>query len=298
MDSYGWYVFFLCLSIFVGLIVFLGILIYIIYNLTKKTIVGGLEDQKIIAEKQKKKQEKENKIILLIEKAISAIVLLIVSSCFVFSLSVKAMENRIPNGISVPQVVLSESMSYKNQKNTYLDKYDLNDQFDRFDLLLIHKLPDELELELYDIVVYEHESGTLIIHRIIGIEEPNSNHPDCRHFLLKGDANKSNDDFPVKYEQMRGIYKGDRIQFVGSFIVFLQSPSGWLCIIFIVFMTFFVPYVDKKIQIEKDKRYKLITGEDSNKEKVYLLKIKQKNDSPNGKHLKFGKIILNIFRKK
>ena len=92
----------------------------------------------------------------------------------------------------------------------------------------------------------------------MGIEEPNSSHPDSRHFLMKGDANSYNDSYPVKYEQMVGIYRGDKIENIGSFVVFLQSPAGWLCVIFVVFMTFFVPFVDNLIDIEKDKRYKLL----------------------------------------
>ena len=43
-------------------------------------------------------------------------------------------------------------------------------------------------------------------------------------FLLKGDANENNDRFPVLYSQMTGIYKNERIPFVGSFILFLQAP--------------------------------------------------------------------------
>ena len=75
------------------------------------------------------------------------------------------------------------------------------------------------------------------------------------------DANSYNDSFPVKYSQMVGIYTGDKVENVGSFVVFLQSPAGWLCIIFVIFMTFFIPLVDDKIQEEKDKRYRLITGD-------------------------------------
>ena len=261
MSSYDGFVFFLCLFIFCGLILFLGILLSQIYKLTKKTIIGGLEDENIIKEKEKRKLKKENKTLLIFEKAISLIVVLIMSISFVFSLSVKAMEDITPNGLSTTQIVLSDSMSYKNSKNTYLEENDLNDQFKKFDMITIHKLPDEFEIELYDIIVYKHEKGILIIHRVVGIEEPNKEHPDSRYFLLKGDANTSNDNFPVKYNQMVGIYRGDKVENIGSFVIFLQSPAGWLCVIFVVFMTFFIPTLEEKIEKEKEKRYQLITKE-------------------------------------
>ena len=272
MNSYGWFVFFLCLTIFTGLILFLGVLIYQIFKLTKKTIVGGLEDEKIIEEKKREKEKKENKILLFIEKAISFIVVFVVAGSFIFSITVKFLSNDTPNGKSTPQVVLSESMSYKNSKNQYLFENNLNDQIDRFDFIIIHKLPDEFDLQLYDIVVYKHENRTLVIQRIVGIEEPNNKHPEERYFLLKGDANTANDSFPVKYEQMVGIYTGDKVEHIGSFVVFLQSPPGWLCVIFVVFMIFFVPFVEKLIQIEKDKRYRLITN-DYALESVYYKKV-------------------------
>ena len=60
---------------------------------------------------------------------------------------------------------------------------------------------------------------------------------------------------------MVGIYKGDKIENIGSFVIFLQSPAGWLCVIFVVFMTFFIPTIEEKIEKEKEKRYQLITKE-------------------------------------
>lgn len=262
MTSYEWFVFFLCLFIFVSLVLFLGVLIYQIFKLSKKTIEGGLEDENIIKEKQKEKQKKNNKALNIIGKAISYVVTFIVGAVFIFSMSVKVMEDITPNGMSTIQVVASDSMSYKHEKNTYLEENDLDDQFQKFDLVTIHKLPGEFELELYDVVVYKYNKDISLIHRIIAIEEPNEQHPEHRHFLLKGDANEFNDKFPVLYEQMEGIYTGDRVQHVGSFVLFLQSPAGWICIIFVIFMVFFIPEVEKRLQLIKDKRYYLLFPEE------------------------------------
>lgn len=262
MTSYEWFVFFLCLFIFVSLVLFLGILIYQIYKLSKRAIEGGLDDEEIIKEKQKQKNKKNSKLLQIIGKVISYVITFVVGAVFIFSMAVRVMEDMTPNGMSTMQVVVSNSMSFKHEKNTYLEENNLDDQFYRFDLVTIHKLPDEFDLELYDIVVYKYNEDISLIHRIIAIEEPNEKHPEHRHFLLKGDANENNDKFPVLYEQMEGIYKGDRIANVGSFILFLQSPAGWICIIFIIFMVFFIPIVEKKLSLIRDKRYYLLFPEE------------------------------------
>ena len=53
---------------------------------------------------------------------------------------------------------------------------------------------------------------------------------------------------------MRGIYRGERIPFVGSFILFMQSPAGWLCILLVVFALITTPILEKKIRKEENKR--------------------------------------------
>ena len=133
----------------------------------------------------------------------------------------------------------------------------LQNQLQTVDLIVTEKLPDEFELQLYDIVVYEVDD-TLIVHRIVRIEEPNEKHPNERHFLLQGDALENPDRFPVRYSQMKGIYAGKRLPFIGSFVMFLQSPAGYLCILLVLFSLIFAPFMDKKIEKEKQKRLALI----------------------------------------
>ena len=48
---------------------------------------------------------------------------------------------------------------------------------------------------------------------------------------------------------MLGIYEGDRIPFIGSFVLFLQSPAGWLCIILALFAMIATPIMEKKLMI-------------------------------------------------
>ena len=122
-----------------------------------------------------------------------------------------------------------------------------------FDLIITRALPGEYELELYDIVVYEYK-GDLIIHRIIEIEEPNEKHPDCRHFTTRGDAVRYSDEFKITYSQMRAVYEGEKIPYVGSFIAFMQSTAGYLCILLIVFAMVALPIAEKVIKRRKEDR--------------------------------------------
>ena len=117
----------------------------------------------------------------------------------------------------------------------------------------MRELPDEFELELYDIVIYELR-GDLIIHRIVGIEEPNEEHPDHRLFELRGDAVKNSDEFKVEYSQMKAIYRGEKIRFAGSFIFFMQSPLGYLCILLLVVGSILSPILELMISHAKRKR--------------------------------------------
>ena len=144
-------------------------------------------------------------------------------------------------------------MAEKNEKNKYLFDHQLNDQLQMFDVVVCRHLPAEEDLKLYDVVVYKQDD-MYIIHRIVGIEEPNEKHPNERHFLLQGDAVARADIFPVLYSQMQGIYRGTRIPYIGSFVLFLQSPAGWLCMLLVIFAMVVSPIVEKIVDNAKKER--------------------------------------------
>ena len=150
-----------------------------------------------------------------------------------------------------------------------------------FDVVVLHELPAEEDLKLYDIVVYEHISGALLIHRIIGIEEPNESHPNERHFLLQGDAVHYPDTFPVRYSQMRSIYKGERIPNVGSFVYFMQSPAGIICLILIMVSFILMPIADRFILKLEFKRVAfMVENGELDKEAINLYSKGIRNSDP------------------
>ena len=255
MTGFEIYVFLLCFIVFSLLTAMFTYLIVTVAKMELDMIRYGHRDEAI--KKQKEKELKKNKnlsrALLWANRIFSVSLCLLMVTAFAFAIYVRAAEDRPANGIPSIKVVKSESMATKNKKNTYLFTNDLNDQFQMFDIIVGRHMPAEEDIELYDIVIYERD-GVYVIHRIVGIEEPNASHPNERHFLLQGDAVDSPDTFPVLYSQMKGIYEGTRIPFVGSFVLFLQSPAGWLCVLLVVFSMVAIPIVDRKIKIETDKR--------------------------------------------
>lgn len=244
MSGYDLYIFFLCLIVFTLLTGLFSVMLYYIIKMTMKAIKHGLEDERIITEYHKTRAA--GCFGTIISKIISGILVGAILAAFAVSTLVQISGSFLGGNLPTAKVVLSASMSTKHQNNTYLNEHGLDDQFDTFDLIFTEKLPGEFELELYDIVVYEYYDQ-LIIHRIVGIEEPNADHPDCRHFMLRGDASHYSDEYPVLYEQMRAIYNGAHIKFVGSFFTFMQSPAGYLCILLVLFAIFATPIAEKKL---------------------------------------------------
>jgi signal peptidase len=262
MTSYDIYVLILCVIVFLLLTALSVVCVGMITQLTLKLIRSGVEDEQILAEHRKKQNKKANKIIKIIDYAFSSIVCFVLVVVFISSFFVSCSEKadtwELPTAY---RVVRTGSMATKNIENTYLVENALHDQIQTFDVIKTEKLPDEMELELYDIVVYEVD-GMMIIHRIVEIEEPNETHPDCRYFRLQGDAVDSPDRFPVRYEQMHAIYRGDRAPFLGSFVLFMQSPAGWLCVMLILAAMVVTPILENVLQKEKDKRLMLYVVEE------------------------------------
>ena len=251
MTSFEIYVFLLCFIVFSLLTAMFTYLLTSIAKMEVELIRFGHRDEAI--KKQLNQKKKENRVLLWIGRILSFFFCLVFIAIFSFTLYIQATEDRPANGIPSIKVVKSESMAEKNPENEYLFENDINDQIQMFDIVICRHLPAEEDLKLYDIVVYKQDD-LYVIHRIVDIEEPNEYHPNERHFSLQGDAVELPDRYPVLYSQMQGIYDGTRIPFVGSFVLFLQSPAGWLCVLLVVFSMIATPVIEKKIKKETDKR--------------------------------------------
>lgn len=264
MSAYEIYAFLLCLIVLVLLTAVLGALLFYIARLTLRLIRSGAEDANIKKEYGaiKKGSHTAEKFGTVLSWIFCVLFCLVCAFATYLNLSENSFSDKIPS----MHVVKSASMATKHEKNTYLTKNNLNDQFQTFDLIITHALPAEEDLRLYDIIVYEVDD-TLVIHRIVGIEEPNQNHEE-RWFLLQGDAVEQADRFPVRYSQMRAIYRGQRIPFIGSFVSFMQSPAGYLCVVLVLVYLAVVPKVEKKIEAARKARFDWLTAQENEKQRL------------------------------
>lgn len=278
MTSFDIYVLFLCIVVFTMFtVLFTVMLVMMVKNYIKLAKLGA-EDEKIRIEYENRQKEAEKPKSKLLGCICSVFIFCITAGVFVafaVSMIVEVKNNSQVGDIPAVKVVKSNSMATKYPDNAYLFENNLDNQINTFDLVVLEKLPEEDALEQYDIVAYERD-GNLILHRIVNIEEPNEEHPEKRYFLLQGDAIPYADRFPVVYEDMRGIYTGTRVPFVGSFFMFMQSPAGYLCILLILIAMVATPVVERKIKEVKDERFQLIcqsgTGEQETPESEYAMR--------------------------
>lgn len=261
MTGYEIYIFVLCLVVFVALTVFFAALIACIAKMNIKLIRGGFADGEI--RKQREKSAKKTAVFRTLEILLSAALFVAAITVFFFSLQVKINEKK-PVERNVIKVVKSASMAEKDGFNKYLIENNLNDQIQMFDLIVVSPLPKESDLKLYDIVVYEAD-GQMIVHRIVDIKEADETHPQ-RRFVLQGDANRYSDKFPVLYSQMKGIYGGKKVPYIGSFVVFMNSPAGWLCVLLVVAVCIAYPFIEKKLKKEADLRFAAMQAQSQGEE--------------------------------
>ena len=261
MTGFEFYSLLLSIIVFIILVSLFSYMVTIIIKLTLKHIKAGIEDENILKEfnSETKPQSKYSKVIGSILNILLCVVLGVL---FLSSFYINLTQDFYFDNLPTYRVVLTSSMENKNSKNSYLFSNNLNNQISAFDLIATYKIPDENELKLYDIVLYEVD-GILVVHRIVGIEEPNAYHSE-RHFLLQGDAVGSPDRFPVLYSQMKGIYKNEKIPYIGSFIVFMQSPAGWLCLFLVIVAIILLPILEKKLLNERKSRYLILTQSTQN----------------------------------
>ena len=254
------YVFLLCLIVLVMLGGFSAICIGVICRQRVKLIRYGDEDISILKEYEDNLEGKKRifrRIVKFIDIIVSFTLFMAFMVVFAASVYVNWTQDTYFEDMPTYRVVKTDSMSEIHDKSSYLEDLGINDQIQQFDLIATYQLPAPEEIQLYDIVVYEVDDY-LIIHRVVGIDPPNEKHPDEYYFTLQGDAVGAPDKGPVLYSQMRAIYRGERIPFVGTFVLFMQSPAGWMCMLLVLSVVVMTPIVEKIIVSERRKRLREI----------------------------------------
>ena len=255
MTPHELYTLVLCMIV---LVLFTSTFVYLIgsnFKMHTALIRLGQMDEQI----KKEAARKKSRLLDILNRTLSWLMVIAVSAFFGFSLYVGYQQEHGSNAFATLQVVKSPSMQTAHEKNTYLVEDGVENRIMMFDLVLIRPLPAEEELEVYDIVVYERDDMR-VIHRIEEIEEPGPLHEET-YYRLQGDANRVPDEYPVYYDQMLGIYEGERIPFLGSFVLFMQSPAGWMCMTLIIATFIATGFVERKLKTQAQKRLRLISKE-------------------------------------
>lgn len=252
---------------FIGVASF-AIVFTILYNSYSKSqiaeIKSGKNDIALIDEVIYEGQEKiikRRRITRIIKNIIFFTAMIIIIPLFTFSIINKITNSNIILGNHSLMAVASGSMSEKHADNDYLFSNNLDNQFAKYDIIVLEKIQPN-DLKLYDVIAYTNDKGTNIIHRIVRINSDGS-------FVTKGDASGSGkeDGYNPSYDDIIGRYTGKKIGGVGIVIQFFQSYAGFITIISLVYCLFVIDHLTNKIvKVQEERTKKLSEGIDYTKE--------------------------------
>lgn len=222
-----------------------------------EAVQSGEEDAELIYEEAMGKREKTvaQKVLHYSGKALSYLVLLLLVGAFTGSLVSRFMGTEMSIGGNIPLVIVSGSMSYKNDANQYLYANHLDDQFQTYDIIVVNPTASPDDIELYDVIAFYSSEGTVVVHRVVEIVETS----EGKMFVTRGDANKASDDNALygdylPYQQVVGEYHGARLPAVGAFVLFLQSGAGVVCVISIVYCFAIFEFYRRKMDLAIEER--------------------------------------------
>lgn len=164
----------------------------------------------------------------------------------IFGLSIysRIKDNVTSIGGNSVLVVASGSMSEKNESNDYLYTYNLNDQFQTYDMIVVSKVSDVSKISVYDVIAYRNNKGVNIIHRVKEIIVSDG---EVR-FVTRGDANNADDAYHPKFDDIIGVYSGRRIKGLGMFVMFFQSYAGIITVVSVVYTMIYISHFNRKLE--------------------------------------------------
>lgn len=212
-------------------------------SMSIKELKSGKRDIELIDEVVYERQEKvkrRNEIVGTIKNVFFYLTLFIVVPVFIFSLISRFTNNAIMIGDRTVMVVASGSMSYKAETNDYLEYNNLNDQFSKYDIIILEKVDSAAELKVYDTIAFVNDKGTNIIHRIKSIKYDGS-------YETRGDAVEVSDSYNPVFPDVIGRYTGKKIGGIGMFVLFFQSYAGIITIVSLVYCLLMIDRMSEKI---------------------------------------------------
>ena len=197
---------------------------------------------------------KRRKVFGVIKTVIFYVVLVMLTPTLVFSLLNKISGEFTMIGGKGLMVVASGSMSEKHKDNAYLTTYKLDDQINTYDIIILNEVKSPTQLQKYDVIAFVNDKGVNIIHRIIDVESTIAG----VRYVTRGDANNATDDYHPKFNDVIGVYSGQRIALIGIFVMFLQSYSGMITVAALLYCLIMLRTYNARALHEQDERVELL----------------------------------------
>lgn len=210
-------------------------------ELIGETILENIERSKTV-----------KKVFGIIKKVLFGILLAILIPALLMSVYSKVADGIAMVGGRGVIAVASGSMSEKNAANPYLAGYD--NQFDTYDMIVLQKVESSSELQIYDVIAFRDDTGKNVIHRIVGFKATSSG----LRYITRGDSNNADDQYAPSFDDVLGEYTGQRIPLAGVFVMFLQSFSGIVTILAIIYCLIMIEIVRNKIETAREDRLILL----------------------------------------
>ncbi len=188
------------------------------------------------------------------------ILLCVLIGLFITGLSYKASGESLTINNKTVLVIKSGSMSeYYDEdiSEKYKDLgYDSRLQFSVGDICICEKVSPEEALTLGEVYGYKHKN-IIIVHRLIGTYTNNTGEV---FYIFRGDNNPGKDQILVPANNIIYHYTGNRLQVIGSFILYAQSYLGIWSLVCLVGIIIGSDIVLHKIQKLSKQRAEEIRG--------------------------------------
>lgn len=178
---------------------------------------------------KKKSYILRKKALSILKTVLYTLVMAFITMCLVFTVFVR-FSQKMPNGTKSLMAIATDSMSEKNTNNDYLSG--LNNQFPAQSIIVLEKV-DPSEIKQYDVVAFKLPSGITLVHRVRAILQ---NEDGSITYLTRGDKYATDDKgITLTPDDVVGKYTGKYIPYFGAFVLFLQSASGIVTVIALIF---------------------------------------------------------------
>jgi signal peptidase I len=129
-----------------------------------------------------------------------------------------------------------------------------DNQFQTYDIIVLEKVEKSSQLKKYDVIAFVNDEGVNVIHRIVDVVYK----ADGVHYVTRGDANNGNDTYNPKFSDVIGKYTNQRIPLIGVFVMFLQSYSGMITLVAVIYCLIMIDRMTEKIHVAYANREKIL----------------------------------------